>query len=57
MSIFLSNEVIVYLLLELVLIVLMSVAVYGVFQILKFWNFEASTPLQYALEKKNYLIK
>ena len=56
MSIFLSNEVIVYLLLELILIALMCVAVYGVFQILKSWDFEASTPLQYALEKKNYLI-
>lgn len=56
MSIFLSNEIIVFLLIELILIVLMAISQVNIITILRHWNFNATTPLQYALEKKNYLI-
>lgn len=56
MSIFLSHEVVVFLLIEIILFALMSVAQANIVLILRAWNFEASTPLQYQLEKKNYLI-
>ncbi len=56
MSIFLSNEIIVFLLIELILIVLMAISQVNIVTILRYWNFDATTVLQYALEKKNYLI-
>lgn len=56
MSIFLSHEVVVFLLIEVILLILMSIAQGNIFLILRSWNFEASTTLQYHLEKKNYLI-
>lgn len=56
MSIFLSNEILVFLFIEGILLVLMSISQFHIVTILRFWNFEATTPKQYALEKKNYLI-
>lgn len=56
MSIFLSNEIIVFLLIELILIVLMAISQGHIVSILRHWDFDATTPLQYALEKKNYLV-
>ena len=53
MSIFLSNEIIVFLLIELILIVLMAISQVNIVSILRHWDFNATTPLQYALEKKN----
>lgn len=52
MSIFLSHEVVVFLLIEDILLILMSIAQGNIFLILRSWNFEASTTLQYHLEKK-----
>jgi len=56
MSIFLSNEIIVFLLIELILIVLMAISQVNIVRIVRHWDFNATTPLQYALEKKNYLV-
>ncbi|WP_263833816.1 hypothetical protein [Sulfurospirillum oryzae] len=56
MSIFLSNEIIVFLLIELILIVLMAISQFNIITILRHWDFNATTTLQYRLEKKNYLI-
>lgn len=56
MSIFLSNEIIVFLLIEFIVMVLMAISQAHIVTILRFWDFNATTVLQYALEKKNYLI-
>ncbi len=56
MSIFLSDEIIAFLAIELVIIVLMAVSQFHVIHILRKWNFAATTNLQYLLEKKNYLV-
>lgn len=56
MSIFLSNEIIVFLGIELILIVLMAISQVNIVTIVRHWDFDATTPLQYALEKKNYLV-
>ncbi len=56
MSIFLSYEIVVFLMIEVILLVLMSIAQAAIVVILRHWNFEASSALQYRLEKKNYLI-
>lgn len=56
MSIFLSNEIIAFLFIELVLLVLMAISQFHVVHILRRWDFTATTLLQYGLEKKNYLI-
>lgn len=56
MSIFLSHEIVVFLLIEVILLALMSIAQANIVVILRYWDFEASSALQYRLEKKNYLI-
>ena len=56
MSIFLSNEVFVFLVIEIILIVLMAISQIAIIKILKHWDFKSTTALQYHLEKKNYLI-
>lgn len=56
MSIFLSNNIVSFLFIEFLILALMIVSQVSVFKILNDWNFEASTPLQYSLEKKNYLV-
>lgn len=56
MSIFLSHEIVVFLVIEVILLVLMSIAQANIVVILRYWDFEASSTLQYRLEKKNYLI-
>lgn len=56
MSIFLSDEIIAFLAIELVIIALMAISQFHIVHILRRWDFSATTPLQYALEKKNYLI-
>ncbi len=54
--IFLSNGVIVFLFIETLLLILLSVAFINVLTILKSWNFEATTTKQYILEKRSYLV-
>ncbi len=56
MSIFLSHEIVVFLLIEVIVLVLMLLAQVNIVAILRSWDFESSTALQYHLEKKNYLI-
>ncbi|ACZ11728.1 hypothetical protein [Sulfurospirillum deleyianum] len=56
MSIFLSTEIVVFLLIEVILLLLMSIAQGNIILILRRWDFESSTALQYHLEKKNYLV-
>lgn len=56
MSIFLSDEIIAFLAIELVIIVLMAISQFHIIHILRRWDFTATTALQYSLEKKNYLI-
>lgn len=56
MSIFLSNEILVFLFIELILAVLMAISQVHIVKILRYWDFNATTALQYTLEKKNYLI-
>jgi hypothetical protein len=55
-SIFLSNSVIAFLFIESILFLLFLYALYPTVQILKSWNFNSTEPLQYKLEKKNYLV-
>ena len=54
--ILLSNEVIIFLFVEGVLLLLQGVAFVNALSILSRWNFEASTALQYRLEKRAYLV-
>lgn len=56
MSIFLLDSIVVMFFVETVLLLLMGTSMFAVAKILKYWNFDASTTLQYALEKKNYLV-
>ena len=56
MSIFLSNSVIAFLFIESILLLLFLYALYPTIEILKNWNFDSTEPLQYKLEKKNYLV-
>jgi len=55
-NIFLSNQVLIFLFSETVLYLLALIAFVGTLQILKLWDFEATTPRQYALEKRAFLI-
>jgi hypothetical protein len=54
--ILLSGEVIVLLLLEAVLLVLLTVAATGAVGILRRWDFRSTSPQQYRLEKRSYLV-
>lgn len=56
MSVFLSDEVIAFLAIELIIIALMAISVFHIVHILRHWDFNATSSLQYLLEKKNYLI-
>ncbi|MCP4290311.1 MAG: hypothetical protein GY780_00575 [bacterium] len=54
--ILLANEVVVFLFLEAVLLVLLTVALVNTLTILKSWDFFATTTTQFALEKRAYLV-
>lgn len=54
--ILLSNEVVVFLFLELVVLVSLAVAFISALEILRGWDFEAVTTAQYRLEKRSYLV-
>ncbi len=56
MSIFLLDSLVVFLFVEVILLLLISVSMFVVLKILKYWDFEASTTFQYGLEKRNYLV-
>ena len=55
MSVFLSNAVIAFLLAEFVLLVLMGISLFYVVRIVRLWDYNALTSLQYSLEKQNDL--
>lgn len=55
-EILLSNQVIVYLLSESILFILLLVAFVVSIKILMKWDFESYTPLQFALERRAYLV-
>ena len=56
MSVFLSDVVIAFLLIELIIIVLMGISQYFVVRIMRLWDFNSTSNLQYDLEKRNYLV-
>ena len=56
MSLFLLNDIVVFIFIEIVLFALMFVSEVSVLKVLKSWDFNASTTFQYSLEKRNYLI-
>ncbi len=56
MDIFLLNDIIVFLFIEIILVGLMLVSEYSVIKILRKWDFTVTTSLQYSLEKRNYLV-
>ncbi len=55
-EILLQNQVLIYLFSQSLLLILSVVAFIGTLIILKNWNFKATTPKQYQLEKISYLI-
>ncbi len=56
MDIFLSNQVLIFLFSETILYILAFVAFLGAVQILRNWDFNATTTKQYMLEKRAFLI-
>ena len=56
MSVFLSGSVIAFLAVELIVIALMAISQFHIVRIMRYWDFNATSNLQYALEKRNYLI-
>ncbi len=54
--ILLSNEVIIFLFVESLLLLLLSIAFINTLSIYSKWDFNASTSLQYRLEKRAYLV-
>ena len=55
-DIFLSNEVIIFLFIESILLITLFIAIYFTSIILKKWEFYSTTSTQYKLEKKSYLV-
>lgn len=55
-SVFLSNEIIIYLFVESILFILLSIAFYFSISIIKNWDFSKTTTKQYKLEKVSYLV-
>ncbi|MEA3523558.1 MAG: hypothetical protein U9R50_11380 [Campylobacterota bacterium] len=54
--IFFSNSVIVFIFIEAMLLLLLSIAFFNVVVILKSWDFTATSTRQYLLEKRSYLV-
>ncbi|MEA2019514.1 MAG: hypothetical protein U9N59_13830 [Campylobacterota bacterium] len=55
-DILLSNEVIIFLFIESILLFTLFIAIYFIVAILKNWNFNSTTSAQYQLEKQSYLV-
>ena len=55
-SILLSNEIVIYLFVQLILFILLFIAFYFSISIIKNWNYEETTTKQYKLEKTSYLV-
>ena len=54
--VFLSNEVVVFLFIEALLLILQSIAFINAVVILRHWDFGSTSSLQYKLEKRAYLV-
>ena len=55
-DILLSNEVIVFLFIESVVLILLSIAFFNSYSILRYWDFKTTSSKQYTLEKRSYLV-
>lgn len=55
-NIFLSNEIIIFSFVQMILFILLGLAFYFSIYIIKNWNYENTTNLQYKLEKNSYLV-
>ena len=55
-EILLSNEIIIYLFIQIILFILLFIAFYFSIFIIKNWNYEKTTSAQYKLEKTSYLV-
>ena len=55
-NILLSNEIVIYLFVQTILIILLFVAFYFSVSIIKTWDYEKTTTKQYKLEKTSYLV-
>lgn len=55
-SVLLSNEIIIYIFVQMILILLLFIAFYFSISIIKTWNYEKTTTTQYKLENKSYLV-
>ncbi len=55
-SILLSNEVIIFLFVQIILFILLTIAFYFSLSIIKNWDFNKTTNKQYKLEKTSYLV-
>ena len=55
-SILLSNEIVIYLFVQIVLFVLLFIAFYFSISIIKNWDYEKTSTKQYKLEKTSYLV-
>ncbi|WP_024954772.1 hypothetical protein [Sulfurospirillum arcachonense] len=56
MSLFLLNDIVVFIFIEVILLLLLFISEFSVLKVLKYWDFSATTTFQYALEKRNYLV-
>ena len=55
-SVLLSNEIIIYIFVQMILISLLFIAFYFSISIIKNWDYEKTTTTQYKLENKSYLV-
>lgn len=55
-NILLSNEIIIFLFIQIILFILLSLSFYFSISIIKNWDYEKTTNIQYKLEKSSYLV-
>jgi len=55
-NILLSNEIVIYLFVQIILIILLFIAFYFSVSIIKNWDYEKTSTKQYKLEKTSYLV-
>ena len=55
-NILLSNEIIIFLFIQIILFILLSLSFYFSILIIKNWDYDKTTNIQYKLEKTSYLV-
>jgi hypothetical protein len=55
-NILLSNEIVIYLFVQIILVILLFIAFYFSISIIKNWDYEKTSTKQYKLEKTSYLV-